>query len=149
VSSTLKMSPVTRYGVGIFVDDVQAPKAGEGTPHAVACSLRLARARNDAGGMRKAWCRADSQGLSQPPQPGTRQGHGQQTRTKTRHQRGNRQRFPYEPRVIGGKLMMPAELQAIHRYVVETPILENITEEVRAVVETVWPELMSKLPPKA
>jgi hypothetical protein len=27
--------------------------------------------------------------------------------------RGNRQRFPYEPRVIGGKRMMPAELQAI------------------------------------
>ena len=81
----LLVSPVTRYVVGIFVDDVQAPKAGEGTPHAVACSLRLARARNDAGGMRKAWCRADSQGLSQPPQPGTRQGHGQQTRTKTRH----------------------------------------------------------------
>ena len=43
---------------------------------------------------------------------------------------------PYEPRVIGGRLMMPAELQAIHRYVVETPILENITEEVRVVVET-------------
>jgi len=64
-------------------------------------------------------------------------------------QRGNRQRFPYEPRVIGGRLMMPAELQAIHRYVVETPILENITEEVRAVVKTIWPELMSKLPPKA
>ena len=33
------------------------------------------------------------------------------------------------------------------RYVVETPVLENVTEEIRAVVETVWPELMSKLPP--
>ena len=43
-------------------------------------------------------------------------------------QRGNRQRFPYEPRVIGGRLLMPAELQAIHRYVVETPILEDVTE---------------------
>jgi hypothetical protein len=64
-------------------------------------------------------------------------------------QRGNLQRFPYEPRVIGGKLMMPAELQAIHRYVVETPVLENVTEEIRAVIQTVWPELMSKLPPKA
>ena len=63
-------------------------------------------------------------------------------------QRGNRQRFPYEPRVIGGKLMMPAELQAIHRYVVETPVLENVTDEIRAVIEVVWPELMSKLPPK-
>jgi hypothetical protein len=43
---------------------------------------------------------------------------------------------------------MPAELQAIHRYVVETPVLEAVTEEIRAVVETVWPELISKLPPQ-
>ena len=63
-------------------------------------------------------------------------------------QRGNRQRFPYEPRVIGGKLIMPAELQLIHRYLVETPVLEAVTDEIRAVVETVWPELRSKLPPK-
>ena len=63
-------------------------------------------------------------------------------------QRGNRQRFPYEPRIVGGKLLMPAELQAIHRYVVETPVLKTVTDEVRAAVETVWPELMSKLPPK-
>ena len=62
--------------------------------------------------------------------------------------RGNLQRFPYEPRVIGGKLLMPAELQTIHRYVVETPVLEAVTDEIRAVVETVWPELISKLPPK-
>jgi hypothetical protein len=60
--------------------------------------------------------------------------------------RGNRQRFPYEPRVVGGKLLMPAELQAIHRYVVETPVLETVTDEIRAVVEGVWPELLSKLP---
>ena len=63
-------------------------------------------------------------------------------------QRGDRRRFPYEPRVVGGKLLMPAELQAIHRYVVETPVLKTVTEEIRAVVETVWPELRSKLPPK-
>ena len=62
--------------------------------------------------------------------------------------RGNRQRFPYEPRVIGGKLRMPAELQAIHRHVIDTPALKTGTEEIRAVVETVWPELISKLPPK-
>jgi hypothetical protein len=45
-------------------------------------------------------------------------------------------------------MMMPAELQAIHRHVVETPVLENVTEEIRAVVEAVWPELISKLPPR-
>jgi hypothetical protein len=63
-------------------------------------------------------------------------------------QRGNRQRFPYEPRVIGGKLLMPAEL-TIHRFVVETPVLKTVTDEIRAVVETVWPELISKLSTKA
>jgi hypothetical protein len=61
-------------------------------------------------------------------------------------QRGDRRRFPYEPRVVGGKLLMP--LQAIHRYVVETPVLKAVTDEIRAVVETVWPELISKLAPK-
>ena len=45
-------------------------------------------------------------------------------------------------------MMMPAELQAIHRYVVETPVVENVTEEIRAIVEAVWPELISKLPPR-
>ena len=35
------------------------------------------------------------------------------TRKDRRHPESNRQRFPYEPRVIGGKLLMPAELQAI------------------------------------
>ena len=39
--------------------------------------------------------------------------------------RGNLHRFPYEPRVVGGRLLMPAELQTIHRYVVETPVLEG------------------------
>ena len=63
--------------------------------------------------------------------------------------RGDRHRFPYEPRVVGAKLITSAELQVIHRYVVETPILEEVTEEIRAVVETVWPELISKLPPKS
>jgi hypothetical protein len=67
---------------------------------------------------------------------------------KTGTPRENRQRFPYEPRVIGGKLLMPAELPMIHRYVVETPVLEAVTDEIRTVVESVWPELMSKLPPK-
>jgi hypothetical protein len=66
---------------------------------------------------------------------------------KAGFQRGNRQRFPYEPRIVGGKLMMPAKLQTIHRYVLDTAVLENVTDEIRTVIETVWPELMSKLPP--
>ena len=39
--------------------------------------------------------------------------------------RGSRHRFPYEPRIVCGRLLMPAELQAIHRYLLETPVLER------------------------
>src|SRR3954467_9060373 len=61
---------------------------------------------------------------------------------------GNRHRFSYEPRVVGGKLLMPAELQAIHRYVIETPSSKPSRRN-KAVVKSVWPELISKLPTKA
>ena len=64
-------------------------------------------------------------------------------------QRGNRKRFPYEPRVIGGKLVMPAELQRIHGIVLDAVEVEIISEEMRAVVESLWPELAYKLPPKS
>ena len=46
---------------------------------------------------------------------------------KTGLQRGDRTRFPYEPRVIGGKLVMPAELQRIHRIILDAAEVE-ITE---------------------
>src|SRR4051812_19299811 len=62
--------------------------------------------------------------------------------------RGNLNRFPYEPRVVGGKLFMPAELQAIHRYVVETPVLKVVTDELRQGGHCfAW--LKSNLPPRS
>jgi hypothetical protein len=60
-------------------------------------------------------------------------------------QRSDRKRFPYEPRVIGGRLFMPAELQSIHELVLGAAMVENVTDETRAVVETLWPELGHKL----
>ena len=68
--------------------------------------------------------------------------HGQKSGT----QRGSRERFPYEPRVIGGKLVMPAELQRIHNIVLDAAAVEVISDEMRAVVESLWPELVHKLP---
>ena len=73
----------------------------------------------------------------------------EQTNKKTRgRQRGNRARFPYEPRFVGGKLIMPAELQRIHSIVLDAVEVEIISDEMRAVVESVWPELAQKLPPR-
>ena len=62
-----------------------------------------------------------------------------------RPRNNNIQSFPYEPLVIGRRLVMPAELQRVHRAVVDGVA---ITEDMRAVVERRWPELVAKLPPR-
>ena len=63
--------------------------------------------------------------------------------------RADRSRFPYvEPRVVGGKLMSPVELQRLHLFILDTAVIEAISDEMRAVVEAVWPELVHKLPLK-
>ena len=61
--------------------------------------------------------------------------------------RNDARRFPYEPILIGGKLVMPAELQRIHRVVLEAPSGATISDEMRAVVAKRWPELIAKLRP--
>jgi hypothetical protein len=63
-----------------------------------------------------------------------------------RPRNNNTQSFPYEPLVMAGRLVMPAELQNIHRAVLNGA---DITEDKRAVVERRWPELVAKLPPRA
>jgi hypothetical protein len=58
-------------------------------------------------------------------------------------------RRSYEPHIVGGKVvMMPADLQRLHRYVLDTDVIEVISDEMREVVEAEWPELGHKLPPK-
>jgi hypothetical protein len=47
----------------------------------------------------------------------------------------------------GGRLVTPAELQKIHRYVIDTEVVVEISDERRA-VEVAWPELVHKLPPQ-
>ena len=60
--------------------------------------------------------------------------------------RGNQKRFPYEPRLVGGRMLMPAELQSLHCSLLASEAIEVISDELRAVVEQVWPELAGKLP---
>jgi hypothetical protein len=62
--------------------------------------------------------------------------------------RADRSRYPYEPRFVQGRLMAPVELQRIHRFVLDTAVIEDISDEMRAVVENLWPELLDKLPPR-
>jgi len=50
--------------------------------------------------------------------------------------------------LVADKVMMPADLKRLHKYMVEVEHIEVISDEMRAVVESEWPELAHKLPPK-
>jgi len=43
---------------------------------------------------------------------------------------------------------MPADLKRLHEYMLEVEHIGIISDEMRAVVEELWPELAHKLPPK-
>ena len=46
--------------------------------------------------------------------------------------RGDRKRFPYEARFVGGRLVTPAELQKIHRYVIDTEVVSRGAPSLRS-----------------
>ena len=41
---------------------------------------------------------------------------------------------------------MPADLERLHKYMLEIEGIDHISAEMRAVVESEWPELVHKLP---
>jgi hypothetical protein len=54
----------------------------------------------------------------------------------------------YLPRIAGTKVMMPADLKRLHKYMLEVEHIGVISDEMREVVQSEWPELAQKLPPK-
>jgi hypothetical protein len=44
--------------------------------------------------------------------------------------------------------MTPADLKRVHKYMLDIEHIAIISDEMRAVVESEWPELAHKLPPK-
>jgi hypothetical protein len=57
-----------------------------------------------------------------------------------------KKRRVYKPRIVGGKVMMPADLKRLHKYMLEVEHIDHISDEMRAVGESEWPELAHKLP---
>jgi hypothetical protein len=55
-----------------------------------------------------------------------------------------KKRRVYQPRIVGGKVMMPADLERLHKYMLEIEHIHHISDEMRAVVEELWPELAHK-----
>jgi hypothetical protein len=54
----------------------------------------------------------------------------------------------YMPRIVGNRLVTPAELQRLHEQLLKNDSVEVIPDDMRAVVESEWPELTYKLPAK-
>jgi hypothetical protein len=59
-----------------------------------------------------------------------------------------KKRRAYKPRLVGDEVMMPADLKRLHRYMLEVEHIGIMSDEMREVVEELWPELVHKLPPK-
>ena len=55
---------------------------------------------------------------------------------------------PVRRYTVDGKRMTPDDLQRLHDYLVEMDTIAIISDEMRVVVESEWPELVHKLPPK-
>jgi hypothetical protein len=53
-------------------------------------------------------------------------------------------RRTYLPRIVGDNVMMPADLKRLHKYMVDVEHIGIISDEMREVVEELWPELAHK-----
>jgi hypothetical protein len=60
----------------------------------------------------------------------------------------SKERRTYLPRIVGNKVMMPADLKRLHKYMLDIEHIDHISDEMRVVVESEWPELAHKLPPE-
>jgi hypothetical protein len=59
-----------------------------------------------------------------------------------------KKRRVYQPRIVGGHVMLQADLERLYKYMFEIEGVDTISDEMRAVVESDWPELAHKLPPR-
>ena len=59
-----------------------------------------------------------------------------------------KKRRTYQPRIVWDKVMTQADLKRLHKYMLDVEYVGIISDEMREVVEEVWPELSYKLPPR-
>lgn len=55
----------------------------------------------------------------------------------------------YEPRIFEGRVMMPDEIERIHKGLLEFEHINAIFDPMRELIEELWPELVHKLPPRS
>ena len=59
-----------------------------------------------------------------------------------------RNRGAYEPRIFDGRVVLPDEIERMHKEILGFERIESISDPMRELIEDLWPELVHKLPPK-
>ena len=54
----------------------------------------------------------------------------------------------FAPRIISDHIMVQEDFERLHKFLLETDGLSEVSDEMRELVEEEWPELVHKLPPK-
>jgi hypothetical protein len=62
--------------------------------------------------------------------------------------RASKPRRIYAPRIISDHVMVQEDFERLHKFLIETVCLSEVSEDMRKLVEEEWPELVEKLPPK-
>ena len=55
----------------------------------------------------------------------------------------------YAPRIISDHIMVQEDFDRLHKFLLETENLSEVSDGMRELVEEEWPELAHKLPPRA
>jgi hypothetical protein len=55
----------------------------------------------------------------------------------------------YAPRIVADHIMLQEDFERLHKFLLETEHLSEVSDDIRKLVEEEWPELVHKLPPKA
>jgi len=54
----------------------------------------------------------------------------------------------YAPRIISDHMMVEEDFEWLHKFLLETESLSEVSDDMRELIEQEWPELVHKLPPK-
>jgi hypothetical protein len=55
----------------------------------------------------------------------------------------------YTLRIISDHIMVQEDFERLHKFLLETEGLSEVSDDMRELIEEEWPELAHKLPPKA
>jgi len=55
----------------------------------------------------------------------------------------------YAPRIVTDHIMLQEDFERLHKFLLETEDIPEVSDDIRELVEEEWPELVPKLPPKA